>query len=392
MITRIKIDNFKSLVNFELPSEARNLGPFTCLIGLNGAGKSTLLQAFDFIAHVATGTVQEWLDAREWKKTDLAWNLGAKKKLINFTVRTRTRADFEIEWQARYNIDQLKCTWELVKADGQPLMELDNGHISLACDNQASLGKAERLQFDYQGSVLSRLLLNEAHPLIAQLKAELVGLRSLELLSPREMRRRAKQAEDIGAGGEKLSAFLAGFNAAQKDALMIRLRDFYPSFESFNVNTLRYGWKNLRVQERYADHGGVDATHLNDGLLRVIAILAQAQTSHRVVLFDEIENGINPELVEKLMDFLVGLGNEGKQVIVTTHSPVILNFMEDDVARDAVMLLYKTPDGRTRAVRYFDQPETGYKLRALGPGEVFVDTNLHRLVDRLATDAAANQR
>jgi predicted ATPase len=130
----------------------------------------------------------------------------------------------------------------------------------------------------------------------------------------------------------------------------------------------------------------VSANHINDGFLRVIAILSQSFTEHQMLLLDEIENGINPALIEKLMDFLVGLGKQGKQVIITTHSPVILNFLDDQVARDGVVLLYKTADGRTRACRYFDQPETGYKLQVLGPGEVFVDTDLTKLAARLASE------
>lgn len=129
---------------------------------------------------------------------------------------------------------------------------------------------------------------------------------------------------------------------------------------------------------------------INDGLLRIMAILAQAQSKHTFLLLDEIENGINPELVERLIDYLVGLGKRGKQVIVTTHSPVILNFLDDQTARDGVILLYKTAQGETKSCRYFDQTETVGKLRALGPGEVFMDTNLTQMVERLSHDTAAN--
>ena len=66
------------------------------------------------------------------------------------------------------------------------------------------------------------------------------------------------------------------------------------------------------------------ARHLNDGMLRMIAILSQTQllTANskpaRCILFDEIENGINPELVRKLIEILLKSPN---QIIVTTHSP-----------------------------------------------------------------------
>lgn len=47
MIKSIKIDNFKSLVDFKL-----DFAKFTCLVGLNGSGKSTVLQAMDFLSQL----------------------------------------------------------------------------------------------------------------------------------------------------------------------------------------------------------------------------------------------------------------------------------------------------------------------------------------------------
>ncbi len=112
---------------------------------------------------------------------------------------------------------------------------------------------------------------------------------------------------------------------------------------------------------------------MNDGLLRLIAILAELRTKHRFVLFDEIENGINPELVEFVLDSLV---NAEQQVLVTTHSPMILNYLEDDIAAAGVIYLYRTPDGRTQAVPFFSIPSLKKKLTVMGPGEAFVDTDL----------------
>jgi len=52
MITRLYVDNFKSLVGFEL-----KLAHFTCLIGLNGAGQITVLQALVFARAIMLGEV-----------------------------------------------------------------------------------------------------------------------------------------------------------------------------------------------------------------------------------------------------------------------------------------------------------------------------------------------
>jgi predicted ATPase len=115
-------------------------------------------------------------------------------------------------------------------------------------------------------------------------------------------------------------------------------------------------------------------------MLRLLAILAQTWTDHRFLLFDEIENGINPELIERLVQQLF---SAPQQVMVTTHSPMILNYLPDDVAKESVILLYKTRNGFTQAMRYFDLPDTADKLKALGPGEVFVDTDLTVLTQQL---------
>jgi AAA15 family ATPase/GTPase len=85
MIRSFYIDNFKSLVNFRLPPAPHALGPFVCLVGLNGAGKSTVLQALDFVAHLAQGKVQQWLDQREWKKGDLTSRF-LSRQLIRFRL------------------------------------------------------------------------------------------------------------------------------------------------------------------------------------------------------------------------------------------------------------------------------------------------------------------
>jgi ABC-type multidrug transport system ATPase subunit len=123
------------------------------------------------------------------------------------------------------------------------------------------------------------------------------------------------------------------------------------------------------------------ARHINDGMLRLIAILAELQSDHPFLLFDEIENGINPELVEFVLDALV---TTEKQVMLTTHSPMILNYLDDDTAAQGVIYLYKTKEGHTKSIHFFSIPSLKKKLAVMGPGEAFVDTNLTQLAAEIA--------
>ena len=73
-----------------------------------------------------------------------------------------------------------------------------------------------------------------------------------------------------------------------------------------------------------------------------------------------------------------------QQVLVTTHSPMILNYLDDEVACKGVLYIYRTATGVTQAIPFFSIPSMAEKLLFMGPGEVFVDTNLLHLADEIA--------
>ena len=389
MIECIAVHNFKSLASVKLP-----LGQFTCLIGMNGAGKSTLLQAMDFLAQQMHGDIDAWLDARGWQDRDLYCKTAsdrAAQQLIYLRVDFRLADQRSMVWEGRFQRSSLKCRSELVWLEGlkDPVLRVMRDHYRVG--NQAEMP----ITFKYQGSILSQLEARFLGDEVRQLRDAIRGLRSLELLSPNLLRKRSRsQDKDIGAGGEKLSGFLATIKGEQKDRLVALLKQFYPQLQDFRVVSAKGGWKRLVVTEGFqsdyvlfGDTLETDASQLNDGLLRILAMLAQAQTdSTSLLLLDEVENGINPEIVEKLVDTLV---HSPVQVMVTSHSPMILNYLDDEVARQAVQFVYKNPHGQTRVRRFFDLPRIGDKLTLMGPGEAFVDTNLVALTQEcVALDTA----
>lgn len=414
MIRSFHIDNFKSLVGFSLPPSPARLGKFTCLIGLNGAGKSTVLQAFDFIKQLVYGRMDDWLALREWEKPDLASHF-SRKQVIGFRIGFSFPEYETVEWSGRFNPRLLRCTSEQIAVNGSEILRFDDGIASFV-EGKESNERIQTQDVSFQGSVLSVLALKRAHPAIQAIKAFLPGLKSLDMLAPNLLRKRAREGEDVGYGGERLSAFLHGFSKSDKERLLAAIKRFYPQVSGLETSSLRAGWKNLNVSEEYEIHTfSVTARHLNDGMLRILAIVSQTEgkqyhpafkdlnkqiqtdpefkklllgsglnlpLEYHTLLFDEIENGIHPELIEKLVAYLL---DAQQQIIVTTHSPMILNYLPDEIAREAVILLYRTAEGTTRSVRYFDLPSTKKKLKLLGPGEVFVDTGVTTLIREAET-------
>ena len=372
MIKRIQVKNFKSLANFDLPIEM-----FTCLIGLNGAGKTTVLQVLDFIGHLACGIT----DFRNWKKSDFITN-GSALRTITLQVDSLIDEKYII-WFAKYNIDKQKFTEEQILHTATDHVEIYHYYLQLkenklSYDGMQQPGTKDISDYNYKGSVLSAFKFDD--PIICAVKDELQALKSLELLSPNILRQTSQPNDKLGIGGEGLAGFLSKLNEDDAKYLAVTLRDFYPQVDKFEIKRKKFGWKDLLIREA-ALKAPVTAEHINDGYLRILAMLSQKYSKAGFLLFDEIENGINQELIEKLLDQLQNFN--GKQVMVTTHSALVLNYLEDTVAKDSVILLYKDNQGHTQAKKFFEIPEIAKQMDFMAPGQIMSQTNLIELSEKL---------
>lgn len=378
MIEFVSITNFKSLAEVHIP-----LGQFNCLVGMNGAGKSTVLQALDFLSQLMRGDVSGWLERRQWKASDLNCKL-RRERNIGFKIYFRLSTGEELWWEGGFNRTDLRCSHERVTLISEAESEAQDMPgvtfpLQLVRQNFRLDDRPEqRIAFAYQGSILSALKDAELSAPLLEFRNALRSVRSLELLSPQLLRKTARASEhDIGAGGEKLSAYLDNIKGEAKTRLVALLQKFYPALADFKITAQRSGWKKLSVFEQFGEQRlETEALHLNDGLLRILAVLTQADAGRSMLLLDELENGINQEMVETLVDTLL---QSPQQLLVTTHSPLLLNYLPDDVARRAVLLAYKTPAGETRIRRFFDVPRMATKLQGMGPGDALVDTDLKLL-------------
>ncbi len=372
MLRSFRIQNFKSLLDFSLDE----MGQFVCLVGLNGSGKTTVLQALDFVAHLATGGLDEWFRERGWNRGDVRSKFSPRRHTL-FDL-TFDLAAGEVRWSATYSPVTSRCVREEFWVDGDSLLMVERGQMA------TQQGESDVDQFDYRGSVLS-LFREFSEEGLAQLKEFLSQIKSLELLSPHRMRSRSRVAEDVGLGGEKIAGYIHSLKTDRRQAIEKELKKFYPHMHRLRTKSGRAGWTEILLEEDYKQPFfslglQTESRHINDGLLRILTLVAQVQTEHQILLFDEIENGINPELAGTLVSYLL---EAEQQIMVTTHNPVILNYLPDERAKESVFFLYRTAKGDTKAKRFFDVPVTSEKLEVLGPGEVFLDTSLTELAEEL---------
>ena len=383
-IEQIKVNNFKSLVDFEI-----DLRKFTCLIGLNGAGKSTVLQFIDFLGQQVRGNMKGWLDERQWKSSDLTSRLTADDK-IDFEVSiVASTGERGAHWKATYDPNKNQCIRESITTPGAEL-QVAEGQLLVVdlIKTPRTPVSFQQVPFSYEGSILSQLTDEWLPESLLGFKNYFSTINSLDLLSPELLRQRTRQSDGtLGIGGQNLSSFVFEMSDEKRLAVIRKLKQVYPQLEGLIARPVQSGWKQLEIAETYMGRESgfwpqmnTEARHINDGMLRIIAILAALSSETRFLLFDEIENGVNPEIVSFVLNALV---TASQQIVVTTHSPMILNYIEDDVARNGILYLYKTRSGKTHSIPFFSIPSLAEKLTVMGPGEAFVDTNLIELADEI---------
>ena len=151
MLTRLYVDNFKALVDFEL-----KLGKAVFLIGLNGAGKSTVLQFIDFVSSVAKGNTDEWLRARDWSAADLNSKLKKRSNIefeLEFDFKTGDSQD-RGSWRASFNRSLMRCTQEEIKVDGKTVARVSDGVFI----NLEKPERSAKIRTDYKGSYIRCLM------------------------------------------------------------------------------------------------------------------------------------------------------------------------------------------------------------------------------------------
>lgn len=374
MLELIKVSAFKSLVDFEL-----KLKKFNCIIGLNGSGKSTVLQLISYISSIFQGNTQQWLEDRDWTNSEVVSQFKPTRKTIDIVLEF-TFGDKKYLWVGTYHWEYGVCTKESLFDN-----TYDTKQVYRVYKNQYESihGALININFNYKGSILS-ILSDEVIPYDAKrIKEYMENIESHDLLSPKVMRsgQYSRQGK-LGSSGQFLIDHIHRLSDYEKDLTRESLAKYFPQVFKLETKTQLNGTLSMSISERFYTENGenvdiaTDARHINDGMLRMLNILANQRSIARFQLFDEIENGVNPEITEKLMDSFT---SSPQQTLVTTHSPMVLNYLDEELAIESIIFVYKQKNGITRAKHLFEIPIAKAKLEELAPGEVMVDLYLEEV-------------
>lgn len=349
LLTKVRLERFKAAFK----PDPVVLGPFNVIIGRNGSGKSTLLEAL------------QWVDTTLRHDTRRASErYSGVHDLINLRGRAEPRY-FEL---GLWFCDEQSHDWFY------GLRVVDDGGLAKVDWERLTSGTDVFLDIQSDGlrDVRERLALRHLSPLdFREFWERAVFLR----LSPNKLAlgspaKRLSYEPLLDEEGQMLPALLNELDADQREALVEAVKEILTGIEGIEVSEAS-GGRDVSVHysllERMPYQGPtgmssfpIPAWMLSEGTRRITAILAllQRHPPPSLLCIEEVENGLDPWTVQAVLGHLQQAASHGVQVVVTTHSPWLL----DHVPIDSIIQV-RRKDGDTIYERFSERPE----VRAYDP-------------------------
>ncbi|WP_447975127.1 AAA family ATPase [Nitrospira sp. Kam-Ns4a] len=342
MITRLRVKNFLSLREVDLPLGQRNI-----LVGPNMSGKSNLVESLRFLTSIAaSGANQAFLDRGGFH--EVLWKGGTENRI---TLALTCEVPAESEQDRRgydYEISFVGGATGAFDVEHERLILRVGGSTAKLVDARAGQGEflhedgtpAIKTSIDSNRSVLE---LNVPGWAVTTFKTY-VALWHFYKLIPTLMRQpnAVKEQFFLSQTGDNLSAWLLTLQTAhsqQFNRLKQVALDTLPSLEDVFAPPTQLGTTILSSREKHLSRS-VNIWRMSDGELTFLALLSLIfvpdSLGSPVVCLEEPENHLHPKLLETLVDVYEQrrqeVGPRRAQLIVTTHSPYLIDRMSlDDI-------------------------------------------------------------
>ncbi len=357
-IESLRVQNYRALRNVELD----HLTPMTVLLGPNGSGKSTLFDVFNFLSECFQFGLRHAWDRRGRAKE--LKTRGADGPVV-FELKYRERRGTPI---ITYHlaIDEGGKGPEVVEewlqwrrgTRGQPFRFLDfrkgvgravSGELPDAEDQR----KDTRLRSPdlIAANTLGQLA---EHPRVAALR-EFITDWYVSYLSIDQTRQQpeAGPQERLSKGGENLPnviQYLKEQHPERLEQIFSVLRERIPRLERIDAEPMPDGRLLLQIKDAPFETP-VLSKFASDGTMKMLAYLTVLYDPEppRFIGIEEPENFLHPRLLPELGEECRAAA-ERSQLLITTHSPFLLNAMRAEEVR----VLYRDEEGFTQAVRACD--------------------------------------
>jgi len=343
-LKEICLQNFLS---FGPESSSISLGELNVLIGPNGSGKSNFVEALAILRATPVDIrlpfrdgagVADWIysgDGRESAHISAVLSMprvsGSGRIVIG---RTQMRYVLGFRERQQRLVIENEILERLVPSKSPiTLFENTGKKIRAAREQERSLA-LEDIEIDGSLSVLSQVREPRTYPEITQVARQFGTIRLYRdwRFGPRSSIRTAQRPDEPNDFlAEDYSNLFLVLNKMEANAeverkLLDRIRDLIPGVRRLRFNVEGGSILLYLVEGEFQ----IPATRLSDGTLRWLCLLAILlhPTPPPLVVIEEPELGIHPDLLPTLADLLVE-ASERMQLVITTHSDILIDALSD---------------------------------------------------------------
>jgi hypothetical protein len=220
----------------------------------------------------------------------------------------------------------------------------------------------------------------------ASLLALDVALRRVSMLDihPQQMRGYGRRGQPLGPQGQNISGVLADLcdDPEERRTLVDWIRELCaPEVQDLDFIEVKEAGDVLAVVVEQGQRR-ITARSLSDGTLRFLGLVVALRSAApgSVLLIEEVDAWFHPTRLRVLVELLQAVTRAGSvQVIATTHSPTLLQWLSDEGLRDAVLFAISPDHEGTLMRRLADVPHFEAAKRS-GIEELFSTGWLERAV------------
>lgn len=326
MLTRLYVDNFRALVNTDLPLARRNL-----LMGANGTGKSTfgdvLVRLQWMLGQVKTDdvfsadTLTRWQSARQQRiEMDVSGPPGAYRYEVVIEHRDAASAE----------LPRTRIGREILTLDTRPLYHFEDGSVQLFRDDHSQVSD---YPFDSGRSPLGTITHRNDNQ---KLTWFVRWLQTLTVLKPNPPAMQDLVEGDqfmLATDATNFAAWYHAISAADKRrdrTLHDSLVDMLPGFEALNFEPAGPSRWLLRADfQRNGQRVMLRFRELSDGqraLILLYSVLYFLLREGRTVFLDEPDNFVALSEIQPWLLSASDIVDDGSgQLAILSHHPEIFN-------------------------------------------------------------------
>ena len=357
--------------------------PLTVIAGPNGSGKTTVCQALATAGRLVSESPQIVMDEVSQGDWDFIKNKWEKTNNPYFVTYV-TGIGGPLYWGIRLNKNTV---WDILNEDIRLYPETSSEFIDLLIRKghniEAKLYNSETgerksvKEVKKLPSYLSTIVeeTKEQYPEMWTLK-ENIKIKYIPFLDPVRLRQKTNKPV-LGDTGQNFGYFLANFkreHPAKFKEIVTGMKEYFPWLVDVMTKGTKFGWTEIQVKVKPDDDEEnviFRSWQINDGLLRLLALatIPHAEPDLKMLVFEEPENGIHPKLIGATVDMLRSFKNI--QVVLTTHSPVLLNYLKPE----EVVVLVKQGKSGPVAVPFTELDKVEERLKYFDVGDILFHEN-----------------